>query len=81
MTDETEMTSALRIEADRVRRHLGEMVAEMVAEGGDVRAFSAALLTAAVQLHAEVEGLDGLARAITALARRQMTGAGVAGSA
>ena len=79
MTDE--MNSALRIEADRVRRHLGEMVGEVQAEGGDVRAFAAALLTAAVQLHAEVEGLDGLARAITALARRQMTGVGFAGSA
>ena len=79
MTDD--MTAAIRTEAHRVRRHLSEMVGEMAAEGGDVRAFAAALLTAAVQLHAEVEGLDGLARAITALARQQMVGAGVAGSA
>lgn len=71
----------VRNEIDRVRRHLAEMVAELQAEGGDIRAFSAAILTAAVQLHAEVEGTDGLARVITKLGQNEMLRAGRAGRA
>ncbi|MAC77569.1 MAG: hypothetical protein CML66_05850 [Rhodobacteraceae bacterium] len=76
-----ELETALQIETNRVREALGHLLAEVEADGGDIRCFSAALLTAAVQLHAEVEGPDGLARALASLGRREMVRDGRAGTA
>ncbi|MCZ4260974.1 hypothetical protein O4G76_09010 [Limimaricola sp. G21655-S1] len=68
-------------ERDRVSGLLSEAVSGLEAEGGDLRLFAAALLMAAVQLHIEVEGVDGLKRALSRLAAHEMTRCGVAGRA
>lgn len=75
------LEAALQIETNRVRDALGHLLAEVEADGGDVRCFAAALLTGAIQFHAEVEGTEGLARAIANLGRRELTREGRAGRA
>lgn len=79
MTDDLERL--VQTETARVRSGLADMIRELEAEGGDIRAFSAAILTAAVQLHAEVEGTDSLARVITKLAQGELLRDGRAGRA
>ena len=79
MTDDYD--TFVQNEVNRVRRHLAEMVAELQAEGGDIRAFSAAILVASVQLHAEVEGTHSLARVITKLGQGELLRDGRAGRA
>lgn len=69
----------MEIEMGRVRRVLGEAVAELEADGGDLRMFAAALLAAAVQLHTEIEGTEHMQRAIAKLATAEMVRAGEAG--
>ena len=74
MTNETTM----RTEAERVRAAVLDMIAQIEVEGGDVRAFTAALTTAAVEMQLEVFGPEGMNRFITGLAEGYAaeTGAG-----
>lgn len=65
MTDKERMER----EAERVRCLIGDCVAQIEIEHGDIRMFAAAMLTAAIELHLEVEGPHGLQRAITRLAK------------
>ena len=51
---------AMQFEAERVRHMLGDAIAQIEVEGGDVRMFSAALLIAGVEMHGEVFGTDAL---------------------
>ena len=76
-----DIETAVQIEAARVRAMLAEAVQQIEAEGSNIRAFAAALLTGAVQLHAEIEGTEGLARAITSLGQRELLREGRAGRA
>lgn len=69
----------MEIEMGRVRQFLGDAVADLEANGGDLRMFAAALLGAAVQLHAAIEGTEPMQRAITKLATAEMVRAGEAG--
>lgn len=75
MTDAAKMRS----EMVRVRDFLGQAVADLEADEGDLRFFAAAFLAAAVQLHTEVEGHEALQRAIARLAAREMVRTGEAG--
>jgi hypothetical protein len=59
-------------EMQRVRTLLQAATEACAAEGGDIRFFNAALMTAAIQLHSEVEGADTVERAITAVAKRHL---------
>ncbi|MCV2871588.1 hypothetical protein OEZ71_04695 [Defluviimonas sp. WL0050] len=75
------MTDAeiMETEMKRVRDFLGQAVADLEADEGDLRFFSAAFLTAAIQLHVDIEGVEGLKRAIARLAAREMVRSGEAG--
>lgn len=75
MTDMEKMT----YEMSRARELMAEAIAALQAENGDIRFFSAAILTAAVQLLVEVEGTAGLERAIAKIAEREMIRSGEAG--
>lgn len=75
MTDQEKMKHVMT----RVRDMLADNVAELEAEGGDVRYFAAAFLTAGMQLHVEVEGTDGIERAIAKIGARELVRAGAAG--
>ena len=67
-------------EMQRVRALLQKATELCAEEGGDIRYLNAALMTGAIQLHAEVEGVATLERALTCAARREMIRAGKAGS-
>jgi len=69
----------MRHEMARVRSLMDEAIQGVEAEDGDVRFFTASILTAAVQLCVEVEGIDGLHRAISKIAQREFIRAGEAG--
>jgi len=75
------MTNAERMKAEmnRVRDHLGDAIHELEADEGDIRFFSAAILSAAIQLVVELEGTEGLNRAVTKIAMQEMTRTGEAG--
>ena len=75
------MTNGERMETEmtRVRDFLGQAVADLEADEGDMRFFAAAFLAAAVQLHTEIEGTEGLQRAIARLAARELVRTGKAG--
>lgn len=75
MTEQDKM----RHEMIRVRDLLAEAIQGVDAEGGDIRFFTAAILTGAVQLMAEIEGTDGLHRAIARVAQRELIRTGEAG--
>jgi hypothetical protein len=75
----TELQSIVETEMRRVRDHLSDAIADIESNGGDIRFFSAAILTAAVQLHVEIEGTAGLERAIAKIAQRELVRAGEAG--
>lgn len=75
MTDDQKR---MQREMERVRDCISEAVQEIEADGGDIRFFSAAFLTAAVQLSVEVEGTAGLERAISKIAQRELVRAGEA---
>lgn len=75
----TELKSKMESEMCRVRDHLSDAIAAVKADEGDIRFFAASLLTAAVQLHVEIEGTAGLERAITKIAQRDLVRAGEAG--
>ncbi|MGB3316840.1 MAG: hypothetical protein WBB85_20815 [Albidovulum sp.] len=66
-------------EIARVRDLLSEAIGEIEADGGNLRFFAASLITAAIQLHAEVEGSAGLERAIAKLAALELVRTGEAG--
>lgn len=66
----------MEIEMHRVRQFLGDAVADLEADGGDLRMFAAAFLAAAVQLHTEIEGTEALQRAIAKMATAEMVRAG-----
>ncbi|WP_372922824.1 hypothetical protein [Roseovarius sp.] len=72
MTTETTLT----IEAERVRESLTDMIAQIEIEGGDIRAFTAALTAAAIELQIEVFGPEGLQRALARLAQHHAPEAG-----
>lgn len=74
-------TEQMDTEVERVRAMLGNAVAAVEAENGDLRFFAAALLTAAVQMHVEIEGVEGMRRALSRLAFRQLPADDVAGRA
>jgi hypothetical protein len=69
MTDEQEMA----IEMQRVRDLLAQGVSAVETEGGNIRYFNAAFLTAAMQLHSEVEGSESIVRTVTRLGVREIT--------
>ena len=73
MTEEKQM---MAIEMQRVRTLLAEAIAELEADGGDIRYFTAAFMAAAMQLQCEVEGEDSLNVAITRLGVRTLTARG-----
>jgi hypothetical protein len=62
----------------RVRQMVDDALAEIATEGGNVRLFGAALLVLAIQVHAELEGTDGLDRAIAGIAKRELVRLGKA---
>lgn len=64
-------------EMERVERLIEQSVDEMQKDGGNVRFFSAAMLTAAIQLHVELEGVESLDRAITRIAMQEMQRNGI----
>jgi hypothetical protein len=55
----------MQTEAERVSTIMADAVDQIENEGGNLRFFSAAMLTAAIELHVELEGLESLDRAIT----------------
>jgi hypothetical protein len=67
----------MQAEAERVRTIISEAVDQIEAEGGNLQFFSAAMLTAALELHVELEGLESLDRAITKIGMREMQRRGV----
>ncbi|QIE42324.1 hypothetical protein G5B39_10480 [Rhodobacteraceae bacterium SC52] len=69
---------AMIAERERVSKLLAQAVSEITDTGGDIRFFSAALLTAAVQLHIEIEGPEHIDRAITKIGIHEMQRNGVA---
>ncbi|WP_386167215.1 hypothetical protein [Sulfitobacter pontiacus] len=75
----TEQQSIMQREMERVREYLAEAVGGIEADGGDIRFFSAAFLTAAVQLSVEIEGTAGLKKAISKIAQWELVRAGEAG--
>ncbi|WP_134679571.1 hypothetical protein [Paracoccus ravus] len=68
-------------DVERARRLVADGVEDLAEDQGDVRIFAAAMLTAAIELHVEVEGVEGLSRALTYLARKHLVTTGHAGSA
>jgi len=83
MIDKSEMTNdqRVKIERHRVREMLAKQIDDMTIDGGDIRFFSGALLVAAVQLHAELEGPESLDRTISKIASRELVRLGAAGRA
>lgn len=59
-------------EMQRIRTLLQAATEACANEGGDIRFLNAALMTAAIQLHTEVEGAGSLERAITSIAKRHL---------
>jgi len=68
-------------EFSRVKAMLAEAIQDLEAENGDIRFFNAALVGAAIQLCAEVEGTEGLHRVIAHVARGELVRTGNAGRA
>jgi hypothetical protein len=68
-------------EIDRVQRHLRAALAEIDIDGGSIRYFNAAFMSAAMVLHGEIEGHDTLDAAMTKNATRLLTANGSAGRA
>lgn len=67
----------MKIEMQRVSDLLALAVADLEAEGGDIRFFNAAFLVAAIQLQAEVEGPDTIMRALSSVGVRELTQSGI----
>ena len=55
-------------EIARINRLVDGAMHEIGAEGGDVRIFSAGLLSAAIRLHVEIEGPEALVKAMARFA-------------
>jgi hypothetical protein len=72
MTEQQQMA----IEQQRVRMALDMSLEEIEQHGGNVRFFGAALICAAMRLHVELEGTDGLERAMTSLVKGELVRAG-----
>ncbi|WP_108484343.1 hypothetical protein [Oceaniglobus ichthyenteri] len=72
ITDEEKM----KIERARVSDLLAEAIQSLEAENGDIRFFNAAFLVAAIQLHAEIEGPETIARALSKVGVRELTRSG-----
>ncbi len=60
----------------RVQKLLTAALDEIEAEGGSIRFFAAALLGAAIETYAEVEGPEAVERGITKMALRKLGRAG-----
>ena len=69
----------MKSEMDRVRDFLSETIKSVECDDGDIRFFAASLLTAAIQLHVEIEGTASLDRVIAKIAAREMIRSGGAG--
>lgn len=67
-------------EIDRVQRLIAEAVNEIDQDGGSIRFFNAALMTAAMTLHSEVEGPASVEAALVKTAKRRLVADAKAGS-
>ena len=68
-------------EIERVQTHLRAALAEIDYEGGSLRYFNAAFMSAAMVLHGEVEGHETLDAAMTKQATRLLAASHRAGRA
>ncbi len=73
MTDDQKQ---MKVEMARVRHFLSESVQDVEAEQGDLRFFSAAFLTAAIQLCVEIDGPEGLERALAKIGQQELVRSG-----
>ena len=78
-TTEHEKT-VMEFEIERVSILLSEAIAQIDGEGGSLRYFNAALMSAAMVLHAQVEGPETLDAAMTKNAKALMVKSGGAGT-
>ncbi|MFP1645689.1 hypothetical protein [Pontitalea aquivivens] len=69
----------MMIEANAARLAFDAALADLSERGGDLRMFAAAMLAASVRLHVEIEGTEGLHRAVARLASVEIVGSGQAG--
>lgn len=72
----TEDQKTMIAERERVSALLAQAVSDMEQDGGNIRFFSAAFLTAAVQLHVEIEGPENLDTTITKIGVRELSRVG-----
>lgn len=68
LLDEQKMATEMR----RVRALLDAAVKDCAAQDGDIRFLNAAFMTAAFQLHGEVEGTASLEKAVKTKASREL---------
>ena len=71
----------MQAEIKRVQTHLRAALAEIDIEGGSIRYFNAAFMSAAMVLHGEVEGHESIDAAMTKQATRLLAASGKAGRA
>lgn len=69
----------MQAEVARVQAMLADAISDIDTHGGDIRFFTAAILTAAVQICVEINGIEGLERALAKIGQREMIRAGEAG--
>ena len=68
----THEKETMLVEIEHVQRMITTAINEIETEGGSIRFFNAALISAAVALHAQVEGLDSVEAALVKTAKRRL---------
>ncbi|MCA3440990.1 MAG: hypothetical protein INF50_11770 [Rhodobacter sp.] len=68
----TKAARLMGVEHDRVQRLIQDALLELGVGNGNIACFSVALMRAAMELHIEVFGPDGLGRMVAEMATRQV---------
>ena len=75
----THEKETMQAEIERVQRMITTAINEIEENGGSLRYLNAALMAAAVALHAQVEGPDSVEAALVKTAKRRLVADGKAG--
>lgn len=60
----------MAVEIDRVKRLITQAITEIDEQGGSVRYFNASLMSAAMVLHGNIEGIDSVEAALAKHAQK-----------